>query len=218
MSASGRSLTVIFGGAFDPVHFGHIKPVMELAKRPEIGQIRFLPCCGHPLKQLGETVVHRVAMLKQIIRPPRIVLDTRDLDRGGTSYTIDVRRELRAELGDEAPLAFMLGQDAFLKITGWKRYDKLLEFAHFIVTARPHYRVPDDHCFLRRCSGWSPLSELTRTPAGRLFLLRDPLVSVSSTDVRACLERREQPRYLMPGSVWSYIRRHKLYGYGIDAA
>ena len=82
-------MLVIFGGAFDPVHFGHLKPALELGERSEIEQLRFLPCKIHPQKeQVSASPEHRLAMLRLFESPPERIVDTRELQRDGISLSL----------------------------------------------------------------------------------------------------------------------------------
>ena len=205
-------MIAFLGGIFDPPHFGHLKPALELTQRPEITQLRFLPCYQPPHKQTATSDVHRLTMLKLIEKPPAIVVDDYEIERRRVSYTVDSLRHFRRQVGDQQSLAFVLGQDTFQEIASWSRYRQLLELVHLIVTVRPGYTISDDHVLLQASGGWAPLSELAQVPAGKTALFENQTWDVSSSDLREMIARGGQPRYLMPGVVWNYIRRHRLYG------
>ncbi len=210
-------IIAVFGGAFDPVHFGHVKPALQLLQQQEIARVVFVPSRLHPHKgRIGDRSgdEHRLAMLNLVVRPPGMVVDTREMRAEAPCYTVDTLREFRAELGVDAPLAFVMGEDAFGGVHCWHDYRRLLEPAHLIVTRRPDCAEPDPrHPLLEASGGDAGLAELARRPAGRVCRFDNDVVAASSTAVRGMLERGEQPRYLIPGTVWSYIRRHRLYGY-----
>ncbi len=206
-----QQLTVVFGGAFDPVHFGHIKPLLELSKCLPASRILFLPCYRQADKLPLASSIHRLAMLRLVIRPPQLLVDTRELDKQSICYTVDALTEFREELGARHPICFMLGQDAFAQIQAWERYERIIDLAHLIVTVRPESDVVKSHPLLECRGGWSPLAALYDAPAGKLCRFRNQPIAVSSGQVRECLMYGEQPKYLLPGAVWNYIRRHKLY-------
>ena len=213
-------VTAVFGGAFDPVHLGHIKPIFELLEQPEIERVIFVPCKLHPGKGCigsADDDRHRLAMLDLVVRAPRMAVDTREMHAGETSYTVDTLRSFRSELGADAPLAFVLGEDAFNGVAGWRDYRRLPELAHLIVTRRPDcagadVEAPADHPLVGVSGGYVPLGELAHDPAGKVCRFGNEPVAVSSSEVRKLLEAGCQPRYLVPGTVWSYIRRNRLYG------
>ena len=212
-------VTAIFGGAFDPVHLGHIKPVFQLLQSREIEKLVFVPSRLHPDKghvgaqEGGDRDSHRLAMLRRVVRGPGMVVDTREMQADKVSYTVDTLRGFRAELGDDASIAFVMGEDVFQKVTGWRDYRQLLALAHLIVTRRSGCAAADaGHPLVEASNGYAPLAEIACCPAGRVCRFDNDPIVVSSTEVRACLERGEQPRYMIPGVIWSYIRCHRLYG------
>ncbi len=214
------SVIAVFGGAFNPVHFGHIKPAMELVQCEEIARVIFVPCRLHPHKGrigAGESACedeHRLAMLRLVTRSPEMTVDTREMAAHEVSYTVDTLRGFRAELGEDVSLAFVMGEDTFGDIHSWENYRQLLDLAHVIVTRRPDCAGIDEcHVLLEASGGYAALDELARCPGGRVCRFDNHPVAVSSTEVRCLLERGEQPRYLIPGIVWNYIRRNRLYGY-----
>ena len=204
-------MTMVFGGAFDPVHFGHIKPLLELANHLEAAQIRLLPCYQHPNKVLIASPEHRFKMLQLVVHLPQWVVDTHDLERQDICYTVDTLTDLRDELGAECSLCFVLGQDAFTQIVTWKHYERILDIVNLIVLTRRGFGSDEKHPLLQRCGGWSPLVEASKNASGKLCRFYNHPVTVSSSDVRECLSLGEQPKYLLPGVVWNYIRRHRLY-------
>ena len=208
----------IFGGAFDPVHFGHIKPIFQLLQHEEIERVVFVPCRLHPNKgRIGDTHIHdkhRLAMLGLLVRGDDMTVDMREMHAQEISYTVDTLRDFRAELGENTPLAFIMGEDAFAGVCGWNDYQKLLDLAHLIVIRRPNCAVTSAHHPLLEVSGgYTPLAGLVQQSAGKVCRFDNDPVAASSTEVREQLDRGEQPRYLIPGAVWSYIRRNRLYGF-----
>ncbi len=207
----------VFGGAFDPVHLGHIKPALQLLQREEIARVIFVPCRLHPHKgRIGAGAhgdEHRLAMLRLVARPPGMTVDTREIEAREVTGTVDTLRGFRAEAGEDAPLAFVMGEDAFGGVCGWREYRRLTDLAHLIVTRRPGCTAADArHPLLAASGGYATLADLAQRPAGGICRFDNDPVAASSTEVRRLLAHGEQPRGLIPGTVWSYIRRHRLYG------
>lgn len=200
---------VIFGGSFDPVHLGHIRLATELLLCHNITELRFIPCAENPDKlPLQATAKERLTMLRLLERD-KIRVDDCEIKRGGVSYTLDTLRLIRAEVGDDMPLAFAIGTDILQTIEQWNGVEQLAQLTHLIVFKRPG----SDDCaptLWQECSG---LKDLSTTAAGRYTLLDNELMNISSTAIRDMLAQQEQPRYLLPGAVWSYIRRNELYGW-----
>jgi nicotinate-nucleotide adenylyltransferase len=128
----------LFGGSFDPVHLGHVATASALLDGFGFHEIRFLPAARSPLKDHVTADVHRVAMLERALAGhPGLVLDRSELDRPPPSYTIDTLRRVRATLGPDEPLVFILGQDSFLELPRWREWQALTNFAHLLVVSRP---------------------------------------------------------------------------------
>jgi len=200
----------VMGGVFDPVHFGHIKPALELLSRPQISQVRLMPCRVHPDKgEAGAGARHRLQML-ELVAGAGLVVDGRELERDGVSYTADTLGQLRDEAGGEQPIAFVAGQDTAAKMHTWKCAARLPALAHLIVLARPDCGDCPLPAAWRRAED---LAALAASPAGCAYRASNRPFAASSGAIRAMIGRREQPRYLLPGAVWNYIRRHRLYGW-----
>ena len=209
-------MVAVFGGAFNPVHFGHIKPAFYLLRYDVISRVIFVPARLHPFKgriDNGCSDDDRLAMLQLIARPPRLLVSNHEITADRVVYTVDTLRYFRGELGEDVPLAFVVGEDAFHEIDRWHDYRQLPELAHLIVIQRPGVERDDSHPLITASGGCSSLESLAESPAGRICRLDNEPVAASSTEVRRLLNSARQPRYMMPGGVWNYIRRNRLYGY-----
>lgn len=202
-------MIAVYGGAFDPVHLGHIKVIRSILSLPEIQQLRLLPCYQHPDKRHAHSSpAHRLNMLKLVTRAPTLI-DTRELKRKGISYTVDTIESMRSEHPTLMPIALVLGQDVYAAIDTWREVSRLAQLTHLIVAAR--------HTSLEMPTTlWQPvasLKELLQKPAGNVFLMHNPLIDISSHQVRNLIVSGQSARYTIPGVVWNYIRRNRLYGY-----
>ena len=171
--------------------------------------VRFIPCAVHPDKGAPAAAAKaRIEMLR-LINCDGLHVDTRETDRGGVSYTIDTLSQIRGEIGRNTPLAFVAGEDVLSTIEDWEHAEEIAALVHLIVLRRPGCACP-------KPSLWSQVAdmkELSRHPGGRLLRFANQLTDVSSTAIRRMLARGEQPHYMIPGVVWNYIRRHRLYGW-----
>ena len=132
----------IFGGTFDPIHFGHLRPAFELSQALKLAEVRFLPAGNPPHRQatLASAEV-RLAMVKAAVAgEKRFVVDDREVRRVGASYSVDTLTELRAEFPDRS-LCLMLGMDAFLGLPNWHRWRDILDLAHVVVWRRPGWKA-----------------------------------------------------------------------------
>ena len=214
-----HSATGIFGGTFDPVHFGHLRLATELAEAFHLDQVLFLPA-GLPYHRgrgAHASEEQRVTMLKlATARDVRFGLDERELRREGPTYTYDTLVELRKERGPEAVLVFLLGSDAFARIDTWHRWTELFDLAHFAVAIRA-----DDAQWFAKGPGAFPkdvwpritlnLRELLGAPGGRVMTFSMTPLAISSTAIRTLSAEGASIRYLTPDPVVEYIRSHRVY-------
>ncbi|WOJ91989.1 nicotinate-nucleotide adenylyltransferase [Congregibacter variabilis] len=213
LSASTGAIAV-FGGTFNPIHFGHLRSAMELLESLELDQLRFMPAKEPPHRERPEvSAEHRAAMVEMAIAgEPRFLCDKRELDRQGPSYTVDSLVELRAEFGEQRGLCLVMGCDALLGLPGWHRWDELLDLAHLVIMARPGWHLPSQGplaALLHEHAG--SVEDLSRHPAGKVITQTLRLQDISATNIRALLQLGLSARYLLPESVLAYIAERGLY-------
>ena len=210
----------LFGGSFDPVHFGHLRLAAELREAFSLERVAFLPAGrpwqrGHGTHASGE---HRAAMLRLATAGEEgFVVDERELKREGDTYTFDTLQEVRAEVGPERPVVFLCGSDAFAKVETWHRWESLFDLAHFAVAVRA-----DDAAWQAKGPGAIPKAlwprvtvnrrDLLSAPAGRIIGFAMTPLAISSTALRDLVAAGSTIRYLTPDPVVGYIQRHSLYG------
>lgn len=204
------SLRLCYGGTFDPVHDGHIA-IAEYAQKICDSDVYFIPSADPPHRQRPHaTAEQRAAMLQiAIANHARFFLDTRELRRNKPSYTVDTLRELRIELGHQAPIAWLIGADAFSELHTWHDWEELFDLAHFVVAVRPGYTMQSPHFSVDERLCGSP-DELKSSPAGRVFILQGPLRSESASAIRQAFAVGKPPVGLNP-AVKAYIQEHGLY-------
>jgi len=209
----------LFGGTFDPIHFGHLRLATELAEAFRLEQVLFVPngLPYHRGRSAHATDEQRLTMLKLATgRDARFGVDERELRREGPTYTYDTLLELRRERGPDVPLVFLLGSDAFSRIDTWHRWTELFDLAHFAVAIRA-----DDQNWFAKGPGAFPkevwpritlnLRELVGAPAGRVMTFSMTPLSISSTAIRAAASEGSSIRYLTPDPVVEYVRSHRIY-------
>ncbi|MDI3262136.1 MAG: nicotinate-nucleotide adenylyltransferase [Fulvimonas sp.] len=193
----------ILGGTFDPVHLGHLNAAWEAAELLD-AEVRLLPARQPPHRPPPVAdAASRAAMLRIALRgQSRLVLDTRELDRAGPSYTVDTLLDLRAEQGTR-PLVLLLGEDAFAGLTSWYRWQKLFALAHIGVLTRPGTE-PGCPQALRETLARRRVDDpalLRREPAGRVLALPVTPLEISATRVRELIAQGREPRYLLPAGL-----------------
>jgi len=202
----------IIGGTFDPIHFGHLRPALEIAEKLHLEEVRFIPSATPPHRWKPEaTAKQRLEMVKLAIQEvDSFVLDDREYQREGASYTVETLQTIRDEIGTEKPLCMILGMDAFASFTQWHDWQKILALSHIVISSRPNY---DDS----KIESWmkdrivNDSAELTNTPAGKLYFCKVIQLDISATFIRKQIKMASSPRYLTPTDVVEYLQKHSLY-------
>jgi nicotinate (nicotinamide) nucleotide adenylyltransferase len=125
----------IFGGTFDPVHYGHLRLAEEMLEQAGLGEIRFIPTGTPPHRDTPRVSARQRSEMVglAIADQPAFVLDEREVARNTPCYTVDTLSELRAELGESQPLCLLMGGDAFLELHTWHEWERLFELAHIVI-------------------------------------------------------------------------------------
>lgn len=192
----------VFGGSFDPIHFGHLYLALTLYEKHELDEVLFVPATHNPLKEPDLTSsYHRLEMLKLALEPlPQFKIDTIELDRSGPSFTIDTLRALHVREKGKSELFLLLGADALHYLHLWKDYDELFSLATPLVLCRNHKAFPE-------------LPELSEEVKKILHKgwTEAPLLEISATNIRKRLKDSHFCGHLMPAKVLDYIQLHQLY-------
>ena len=205
----------IMGGTFDPIHFGHLRPALEVSERLSLSQVRFIPCKVPPHRdQPMASPEDRLRMVGLAVKnTPEFRLDDRELRRDGASYSVDTLRSLRKEFDE--PLVLMLGADAFQGFSHWKNWREILEMAHIVISCRPGYKIPHLD-FWAAGRTVQTAEELENSRAGKLLFIEVTQLAISATDIRRQRLEGLSARYLMPIEVADYITENQLYTYTCD--
>ncbi len=209
----------LFGGTFNPIHYGHLRTAEEVVEALGLTRLWFIPAAQPPHKggQYITPFATRLEMTRLAVgRHPRITVSDIEGRRPGKSYSIETLRQVRAQQGPDWELYFILGLDAILEITTWKDYAELFTLCHFVALDRPGYDRSQLEAVLRRevhppCR---PLPGGTgfQHPSGyKIILLGTTLMDISATRIRRLVEEGRSIRYLLPEKVRRYIIKNKLY-------
>jgi nicotinate-nucleotide adenylyltransferase len=204
----------LFGGTFDPLHYGHLRTAFELWQALQLAEVRFMPTGSPPHREQPLAPAHlRLAMVKAAIADqPAFVIDDREVRRSGVSYSVDTLTELRAEYPQRS-LCLLLGMDAFLGLPNWHRWRELLDLGHVVVAHRPGWRAPTmgplGEIMVDRGTG--NVRDLHQQPAGRIYVHAVTQLEISSTELRQLIAQGRDPRYIVPEEVRRIIRETRCY-------
>ncbi len=198
----------IFGGTFDPIHYGHLRSSLEVQQALGLKEVKIVPLRNPPHRDHPTTTTQqRLKMIEAAIADePKLQLDTREIEREGKSYTVDTLRSLRQELGT-TPLCLIIGSDAFRHFPRWHRPDEIMRLAHIIVMQRPGETHPDH--YPERVT--NSIDNLKTAAAGHIWQQPVSQLEISSSMIRELLLHGKSPRYLLPEPVLELIQKQGLY-------
>ncbi|MBL1264347.1 nicotinate-nucleotide adenylyltransferase [Candidatus Methylomicrobium oryzae] len=201
----------IFGGTFDPVHFGHLRAIIEVGEIFSLDQVRLIPnkTPPHRLEPSASTSMRLEMLQLAACTLSNVVIDTRELDRDGASYMIDTLSSLRSDF-PEQPLLLFVGSDAFNGLTTWHRWCELFDYAHVVVMTRPGSPVQWENDFWDARQVFEA-GQLARYKAGKLFFQPITQLDISASAIRKMIAEKRDPRFLLPDTVLDYIQSHHLY-------
>ncbi|MCK4841019.1 MAG: nicotinate-nucleotide adenylyltransferase [Methylococcales bacterium] len=201
----------IYGGTFDPIHYGHLRTALEVKQIFSLDEMRLIPCSqpAHGKIPLSTAETRLKMITLAISNHPELVVDRRELDREGFSYMVDTLKSLREENKDQ-PLLLFIGTDAFKGLTSWHLWQQLFDYAHLVVMTRPGYKESSLGEFLS--SKWTKKKEsLRQNIAGYLFFQSVTQLDISATTIRQMIQQGKKPDFLLPENVVDYIKANKLY-------
>jgi nicotinate-nucleotide adenylyltransferase len=209
----------LFGGTFDPIHWGHLRSAEEVREAFRLDRVLFIPSSIPPHKQKGEAAPadDRLAMTRLATAShPGFAVSDVEIARPGKSYSIDTLRRFAGKLGRNDLLYFILGMDAFREIGSWKDFEKLFSLSHFIITSRPKCKdllaLDDIPVAARKSFCYDSKINAYRHPSGtRLHFIKLTDIAISASEIRARVKAGKSIRYLVPSEVESYIKRRGLY-------
>lgn len=204
----------IFGGTFDPIHFGHLRIALELLENCALTEIRFIPC-KIPVHKASvfASSEQRVAMLRlAVTNQQKFIIDDRELIRDTASYTIFTLESLKKDFPEQT-LCLIMGLDALANFHTWHRWQDILTLSHIIAVNRPDAFTPNANKIheLLQANAVSDITELKKHDAGKIYFAETALLTISSTEIRKLMVAGKSPQYLLPNAVLDYINLHKIY-------
>lgn len=204
----------VFGGTFDPIHYGHLRSAFEMLQALRFDEVRFMPCGDPPHRGVTyASAGQRLRLVQLAIEgQPGFVADDRELRRDGPSYTVDTLLSLREEFPDRS-LGLIVGMDAFLGLPGWHRWDEILDVAHIVVAHRPGWKAPDIGALgdLITEYGTHRVDDLHAEMRGRIHIHAVTQLEIASTEIRDLINAGRDPRFLMPDAVRHEINETEIY-------
>lgn len=193
----------VYGGSFDPIHYGHLAAAEEVRHSLDLGQVLFVPARHQPLKSEAPRAdeAQRRLMVEAALGPdPHAQVCSLELERPAPSYTVDTVRELRA-MRPADDLYLLLGVDAVETLQGWREAAALVAEVRLVIMSRGEQREPR----------WSRLGPLERLVRSRAIHVQVPNIGTGSRDLRERIRDGRPIRYQVPESVCTIIEERGLY-------
>ncbi len=194
----------VFGGTFDPIHFGHLTAAEAMRSALGFAKIFFVPT-GQPWLKADlpiSAAQHRLNMVRLAVASERYFeISTAEVDRPGPSYTVDTIDILQRELGAEAKLSFLLGSDALSDLPRWKEPSRLMQICQLVAFSRPGFALPSLGRLETAITGISK----------HVTFVEVPQVDISATEIRHLVVLGASISHLVPQSVETYIIKNGLY-------
>ncbi len=212
----------IFGGTFNPIHYGHLRVAEEVKEKLGLNKIIFVPSGSPPLKGTAlADAKHRYRMVRLAASKNRsFTVSAIEYKNKDKSYSVDTIERLR-RIYPGARLYFIAGIDAFIDIPNWWQPERLVSLADFIVVSKPSFRFTDlasspylkiNKNILKKLDDAKLQTYKTKLKSGRdMVIMHITPVEISATGIRNLIKRRKSIKYLLPEEVESYIITHKIY-------
>lgn len=208
----------IFGGTFDPVHFGHLRLAEESIGHLGLGGVRWIPAGQPPHRGAPQvTAAQRLEMVRRSTAGnARFSVDASEVEAAAPSYTIHTLERLRRELGSTQSLVLLVGADAFAGLASWHRWRDILALAHIAVSHRPGFPVemaslPEALACEFNARWLSDVAGLKASASGAIVTFAMTQLAISATQIRKLLANDLSARYLLPDAVLDYIQTNSLY-------
>lgn len=212
---STKRKILLFGGSFNPIHFGHLRMAQEAVERLSFNEVIFIPSGSHPLKKDPQSFMHRAKMTKLAIEDiDYFKMSEIEGEKGDYSYTIDTIQHFKGKLPDD-DIFWLIGTDTIRELKDWHEPEKLLTECKFVLADRNPYRnyIEDGEgdllTFLSK-----ELKDLVKYPVSTYFIpLINDVLEISSTRIRERIKCEEKYalRFLVPQKVEQYIYDNNLY-------
>ena len=213
-TGAGAGPMALFGGTFDPVHYGHLRCADEVRQTLGLKTLYLLPAGSPPHRgQPQATVEQRLQMLQLACQEfPSLKIDDRETRRHGPSYMVDTLQEIRTSHGDQ-PILLLIGQDAANLLQTWYQWERLFELASLVILTRPgsHSRYTPEVAEQMRSRSVKAVHDLLNSTSGSVFHLQVESIDVSASKIKDYIRSGQDPGPMLPAAILEYIRQNRLY-------
>lgn len=208
----------VYGGSFDPIHLGHLVPVEEARLATGLDEILYVPAFAPPHKPQGPSAsaFHRFGMCAVALEAyPKLLLSDFEASRGGTTYSVETLRHVRANHPD-SEVFLVVGSDSMAGLHTWREWREIVSDYRIVVVYREGVDYPDlrEKLPAELAHRLAPLGARPRDEVAEhetVFWAGNAPVTISSTWIRSALPSVQSLSESLPPAVERYARRHRLY-------
>ncbi|CAL4325183.1 nicotinate-nucleotide adenylyltransferase [Buchnera aphidicola] len=209
-----KEIYAIFGGNFDPIHYGHITCAKKLVQEISIKKIILLPNHRPPHRNQTKTsILDKINMIKLAIDGNQLFkISYLEIKKNKIFYTIDTLKKIRRKIGYLQPLCFIIGEDNLNNLNLWKDWEKILSLSHLIICPRKYEKKNNN-----KLKEWiishtiKDIDILHKKPYGYIFFSTMPTINISSTQIRKNYYEGKNAKGLLPSNIEKYILSKNLY-------
>ena len=211
----------VLGGAFDPIHYGHIKLAKAWEDVATLSKVLFIPSGLAPHKNIVLENKHRLEMLNLALNPyTNFFTDDREIKKNQSdlkpSYTIETLQSLIIEKKENQAFCFLMGSDAFLKLESWHLWNELFNYCHILIIERRESPIIVDQLTSALKKEWSErltqnIEDLRGSSFGLIMTKKFEYIDISSSQIRDAIYSNKNLTNLLPAAVADYINLHGLY-------
>jgi len=211
----------VLGGAFDPIHYGHIKLAKAWQDVATLSKVLFIPSGLAPHKNIVLENKHRVEMLNLALNPyTNFFTDDREIKKNQSdlkpSYTIETLQSLIIEKKEDQAFCFLMGSDAFLNLESWHLWNELFNYCHILIVERRKSPIIVDQLTSALKKEWSErltqnIEDLRGSSYGLIMTKKFEYIDISSSQIRDAIYSNKNLTDLLPAAVADYINLHGLY-------
>lgn len=214
MNKENNDAIGFLGGTFDPIHFGHLRPAIEIQQALNLKSLFLMPnyIAPHKSHSLANSQ-QRIDMLTLAIQDtPSLQISTQELLRNSPSYTIDTLKILRQE-HPTTPLCFIMGMDSLINFNSWYQYREILDYCHLVVSYRPGWKPQFNDVIneLLLQHETSNSDDIHRALFGKIYFQKTTQLEISSSKIRALAAQKKNIHFLTPSRVCDYIETQQCY-------
>ncbi len=201
----------LFGGTFNPIHYGHLAIAEEIRAKFNLDRVVFVPTFLPPHKDpvdLAEPKQRMIMAYLATVSNPCFEVSTFEVDKGGKSFSFDTVKHFHQYYGENVQLYFIVGADMLMEISSWKNIAELLKMCKFIAVPRPGYDIQKIfNQFFLSSSNFSFASDLIE----RILIEEMAMLEISATNIRRRVKEWKSIKYLVPEMVEQFIHNQHLY-------